>query len=59
MVLVIKDVGLLRVEEGVGEPQPSRLVLLQVGVGDVSIRLLGKPKNFHRVFHRKRLLGTA
>ena len=50
VVLVIKKVGLGGVEEGIGESQPSRVELRQLGVADVALGLLGKPVNFHLVF---------
>ena len=40
VVLVVKYVGLVRVEERVGESQASRVELLQLGLVDVSLGLL-------------------
>ena len=52
VVLVVQDVRLLRVEKGVWEAEPAGLVLLQVGLGDMGVGLLGKPENLNFVFHR-------
>ena len=40
VVLVVQDVGLVRVEERVGKSQPSRIELLQLGLVDISLGLL-------------------
>ena len=50
VVLVVKEVGLGGVEERIGESQPTRVELLQLGVADVALGLFRKPVNFHFVF---------
>ena len=56
MVLVVKNMCLLRVKKGIREPQTPRIVLLQIGVADMSIGLFRKPENLHRIFHGLALL---
>ena len=51
VVLVVKHVGFLGVEERVGKSQPPGVVLFKIRVGDVGIGLLGKPENLDGVFH--------
>ena len=49
VVLVVENVGLLRVEVGVGEAQTPGIVLLQVLAGDVAVGLFREPVNLRLV----------
>src|SRR5262249_1965770 len=57
MVLIVQDMGLLRVKIGVGEAETPRLILLQVGVGDVAVGLLREPVDFDMILRSGELLG--
>src|SRR2546427_10087801 len=48
--------GLLRVKMGVRKTETARLVLLQVGVGDVGVGLLRKPVDFDVILGSGQLL---
>src|SRR5438552_14742073 len=56
MVLIVKMMGLLRVKMGVRKTETARLVLLQVGVGDVAVGLLRKPVDFDVILRSGKLL---
>jgi hypothetical protein len=48
--------SLFGVKMGVGEAETPRLVLLQVGVGDVAVGLLRKPVHFDVILRSGKLL---
>ena len=56
MVLIVEMMGLLRVKMGVRKTETARLVLLQVGVGDVAVGLLRKPVDFDVILRSGKLL---
>jgi hypothetical protein len=43
MVLVVQHVGLLRIKMGVGKAETSRIVLVEVRIGNIPVGLLRKP----------------
>ena len=51
VVLVVKHVGFLGVEERVGKSQPPGVVLFKVRVRDVGVGLFGEPEYLDGVFH--------
>ena len=59
MVLVVEDAGLVGVKISVGETQAAGVILLQVGVGDVAVGLLGEPVNFRLVFGSGKLIDHS
>jgi hypothetical protein len=51
MILVVQDMGLLRVKVRVRKAQPPRIVLGQILIGDVAIGLLREPEYLNAIFH--------
>ena len=57
MILIVENVGFFRVKMGVGEAETPRLILFQVGVGDVAVWLLRKPVDFDMILGAGELLS--
>jgi hypothetical protein len=57
VILIVEDVGFLRIKMGVGEAETPRLILFQVSVGDVAVGLLRKPIDFDMILGSSELLG--
>jgi hypothetical protein len=57
MVLIVEHMGFLGVKIRVREAETSRLVLFQVGVGDVAVGLLRKPVDFYVILGSGELLS--
>jgi hypothetical protein len=57
VILIVEDVGFLRIKMGVGKAKTPRLVLFQVSVGDVTVGLLRKPVDRDMILGSSELLG--